>query len=236
LYENSRDITQLILLVTVIIRFDFWDGSEGTWTDAEKDAFAVAIQRECAKAWTDKWTIRTEDSAAPTNDAKSTADAARVAISIETLESDIWNKFSHNHWNIRVYKGPSPLGVYVSRSLTGAGWDGCWDNQGLKLSVPEPAAKAGINTPRQRTVHEFGHLLGLPDEYRNSDKGTDLYLGDTDSLMNWGSTIRSRHYVFFADWISRHLNTKFPNQCKPNGWKVDGKDTTNTRFTPKAKG
>ena len=55
---------------------------------------------------------------------------------------------------------------------------------------------------RQRgAIHEFGHMLGLPDEYRNS-----RHIVDPKSIMHSGEEIRDRHYGLLADWVERTLS------------------------------
>jgi len=49
------------------------------------------------------------------------------------------------------------------------------------------AVRYGFVTP----PHEFGHMIGLPDEYNAGDAN----LSDTDSMMNIGRYIRARHMV-----------------------------------------
>jgi hypothetical protein len=127
----------------------------------------------------------------------------------------------HKHWRIDVYKGKAPKkGVYVERGIYS---DGQWQLDGLQKAIP-----SGGTAPRETNVHEFGHLLGLADEYPDSDKGIRFYLNDTKSLMHLGDEVKPRHYVFFADWISRNLRKKFPGQCQPGEWKV--RDTAGGKF------
>ena len=54
---------------------------------------------------------------------------------------------------------------------------------------------------RQRgAIHEFGHMIGLPDEYQRSRHVVDL-----KSIMHSGEELRDRHYALFVDWIERTL-------------------------------
>lgn len=54
---------------------------------------------------------------------------------------------------------------------------------------------------RQRgAIHEFGHMIGLPDEYQNS-----RHIVDIKSVMHSGEEVRDRHYSLFTDWIDRTL-------------------------------
>ncbi len=53
-------------------------------------------------------------------------------------------------------------------------------------------------------VHEFGHMLGLRDEYKgNIDKEI---LEDYDSVMNSGESPRKRHFSNIQGWINEHCN------------------------------
>lgn len=63
---------------------------------------------------------------------------------------------------------------------------------------------AGINQSGVRAIpHEFGHTLLNLDEY----KAASPFLNDSDSLMNIGSHIRSRHLQL----IVHTLNQLMPN-------------------------
>lgn len=56
---------------------------------------------------------------------------------------------------------------------------------------------------RQRgAIHEFGHMIGLPDEYHGG-----RHIVDLKSIMHSGEEIRGRHYSLFTDWIERALAT-----------------------------
>lgn len=62
-----------------------------------------------------------------------------------------------------------------------------------------------INGGNQRAaIHEFGHMLGFPDEYHVSSR----YYKDIDSVMCGGEIIRPRHYSklikILDDVLKRH--------------------------------
>lgn len=71
------------------------------------------------------------------------------------------------------------------------------------------ASEGGQNVPG----HEFGHMIGLPDEYLGTsyimgyeafgEKGSDFALRasrDISSVMNVGISVRPRHYELFGIW------------------------------------
>lgn len=59
-------------------------------------------------------------------------------------------------------------------------------------------------TTQQRIAHEFGHTLGITDEYVG---WAALGLGhsDTSSIMHSGDDVRPRHYQHFADLVSNEV-------------------------------
>lgn len=55
-------------------------------------------------------------------------------------------------------------------------------------------------------VHEFGHMIGLPDEYKEANNGSP-HVHDLDSIMNRGAVIRPRHYTLLLSWAKSKLRT-----------------------------
>jgi hypothetical protein len=194
----------LVLWVTVILSFDFVDAGGGDWSASEQADFKNGIKTKCESAWSDKFKIRAMFCS---DDLPTTAS---VAITVRTDGS-----YASSHWSVTARKVASPVQNYVRDNN-----DVRFESTGLTPAVPYGGSK-----PRISLVHEFGHLLGLRDEYPGSDRGTDKYTGDADSMMNLGSEIRARHYVFFADWL-----TNLPKKtCKVQGtWFVDGPDGPRT--------
>lgn len=50
-------------------------------------------------------------------------------------------------------------------------------------------------------IHEFGHMLGLDDEYI---KGS-IWIKDKNSVMNNGEVIKGRHLTYFYIWLNKKL-------------------------------
>lgn len=50
-------------------------------------------------------------------------------------------------------------------------------------------------------VHEFGHMLGLSDEYFKSSK----FSKDYKSVMNSGEKVYSRHDMPYMKWLNAKL-------------------------------
>lgn len=70
---------------------------------------------------------------------------------------------------------------------------------------------AGASEAQKPAVHEFGHLIGLDDEYDDGTTdvrhgtlvqdalGTEVVKADTDDVMSQGNQIRPQHYVTFLE-------------------------------------
>lgn len=200
LFEERGNNRALVLLVTINMDFSFKDGDGGKWEPTDKTAFMNSVKTECENAWSNKFRIK------PQWCSEDSFSEASVVILIKAADDfSPWQ----SHWSITAPKVKDPIQCYV-RNKSDVRLEGT-ESSGLHLVVPKGGTK-----PRRSIVHEFGHMLGYRDEYPNSDRGTTAYVGDTDSMMHYGETVRDRHYVFFADWIAKKL--KEP-------WAVEGRLT-----------
>ncbi len=59
----------------------------------------------------------------------------------------------------------------------------------------------GHGSSQRGVVHEFGHMVGLPDEY----KVGHAHAADYPSVMNRGENLRARHNNSMLDWLKRKL-------------------------------
>lgn len=86
--------------------------------------------------------------------------------------------------------------------------------------------KAGVTEKQKGAVHEFGHMIGLGDEYKDSKAGIShaamvqsalgkkITEGDSDDIMSCGNSINKQHYVTFLDALNKVTamnNWKFKN-------------------------
>jgi hypothetical protein len=67
-----------------------------------------------------------------------------------------------------------------------------------------------IGSSKYTLAHEFGHVLGLYDEY---DGGffenimfwhDNRFISDTPSIMNMGSALRPRHFQHYRDRLQKN--------------------------------
>lgn len=64
--------------------------------------------------------------------------------------------------------------------------------------------------------HEFGHMLGLIDEYGSAwmNHQDVENLSDNQSVMHSGEKIRPSHYQPFVDWINKNIPEGHEAGCR----------------------
>ena len=102
--------------------------------------------------------------------------------------------FMWDHWELTVTK--IKPGDFKTSSVT----NGIWNNSTLD-SEDVVLTPKGHGKKQRGTVHEFGHMLGLADEYKDSS----AHKTDYASVMNRGEVIYPRHRKKFADWVSANV-------------------------------
>jgi hypothetical protein len=199
-----------VLVVTMIVEFDFKDGS-ATWTKKEKDDFLAKYIKDCTAGWAEKHRLTTTRPECDIND-------VGVIFDIQAKESA-----SGNQWTVTCKK-LSTHDDTNCRAGTKTKWNRA-DLDSFDLNLVTPFS-APTTFKRQSAVHEFGHMLGYQDEYPDPGGGKFLdnasHPADKDSMMYWGDTIYPRHYVLFADWLSLQWMKKDPAHCRGHDWKVNG--------------
>ncbi len=223
LYEEVGHPDRAVLVVTIILVFDFKDTTSLSWTATEKTDFMTDFTTACTKTWGEIFQLTTVN---PTPPAK----VAGVVFDIQTRDGGS----GHSHWNVLCRKVAS---LRQSKTYPGGGGtfsngEAEWDSLDLT-----PATKKGATTTQRAALHEFGHMLGYRDEYPldptaipldDPNVFTTAHSTDRDSIMFWGETLYPRHYVFFADWISSQWIKKDSKNCKGHDWKVSGTIDTTT--------
>jgi hypothetical protein len=184
-----------VLIVTAVVQLQFRNGTSQLprtrgqclrWNDAQKQAFARQFRSACYEVWNDKHRITTTSTAPVVRD-------IGVMFEIRTL-IDGWHV--SEHWEVEVERADDWVGSSVNIF---------WGNAHLdSQDVVEAQKPHG----RQRgSVHEFGHMLGLRDEYRGANNPTPHWYADHGSVMNNGEVVRDRHYAMFAAWLDEQFQT-----------------------------
>ncbi len=169
------------------IEFDFTEGPDGqTWTAAEKEQFMADYRSAVEDAWSGH-TITTDDGQEVTLD-----------INLDLSEEPggflggIRDAFdTSENWNIEVVK--IDKGGFNQSYVVPSQNTGRFDSEDVN-----PVAK-GASDPQVGAAHEFGHMIGLPDEY-NGSAGPEA-AKDTDSIMHTGMDVRERHLDIMETWV-----------------------------------
>ena len=218
LYHELGGAGRAVLEVTVICSFSFDDGTASTggaaltWTAADKTKFMDDFKDVCSKAWGEQYRIKTACTSLPFND---------VGVIITIVAKEGMGKTEHSHWNLTVKKVDAFKGSATSDPILGGMFNGKMETTSRSLM---PTDKGGPKLQRP-AVHEFGHMLGYLDEYLNAEgkpEALEDWTTDLESVMNRGDTIRDRHYVFFAYWLTNQYTVLAGLKKEKIDWKVNG--------------
>lgn len=73
-------------------------------------------------------------------------------------------------------------------------------NTGVFDSGDVKPVEKGATDPQYAAAHEFGHMIGLPDEYNG--RGGPEAQKDTNSIMHTGMDVRERHLDIVEGWVN----------------------------------
>lgn len=212
LHPELGSSERAVLVISITLQFQFEPADNGLkWFVSEQQKFADTAVSQIKSFWDEKFRITTESTAVrrPFRD-------VGVIFSIKTY-TDGW----HPDDDIEVVVKKVPEGA-GERSKVHHSVGNAWlDSEDI---VP---IDVGGSIKRPTVVHEFGHMLGLADEY---DKDPNFitkhlqnrnWLHDTDSIMNRGGRVRPRHYVPFATWLSEQFRKAAKLTASDIKYKVD---------------
>ena len=188
LVDIGANEVQLIIFMKILFTFVDGKNTDGTavrWTSDETKQFVATWQGQIATAWTAKRYAKYKD----------------IYISIHVaFDIRVGTSFARSHWQILVEKlpaGSTGKTSFVWRDQIGKKYD-------VQLDSLDDQKKAGVGDGTQTgSIHEFGHMLGLGDEY-TADAAKALR-DDKKSIMNGGSSVRPRHYASLLQWAGKKL-------------------------------
>lgn len=172
------------LIVYMRIKIIYINRTDQYWTFIDEDVFEKNFRQNINKKWGSS-NIKTLSN---TRSKKTISLDFRFSLNRN-------NTFSFNHWTINVVKLRKGEWAqsYVTRSLR----SGNFDTNDFDF------VKKSVKTHQRGIVHEFGHMLGLGDEYNSG-----VHVSDLDSIMNSGETIRQRHRAIYMQWLEKTLREK----------------------------
>ena len=212
LYPELGKSDRSVLVVKMILQFQFVDGDGGSWTSTEKDKFAHGYLDSIVAAWGERFRITTT-STVPVKHARDVGVVFNFPYYIDGIHTD-------DDFELEVKKIPAG-GFNVST---------CGYSMGNTYLDSEDvvAVDKGASMKQRGTVHEFGHMLGLRDEYTGAKVDPNPHhTGDLDSIMNSGEVVRQRHYAPFAGWLTDKFSVAARLAGSPIEYKVEGSTDMN---------
>jgi RHS repeat-associated protein len=185
LWENTAGAYSghCVLYVQMIVQFQFKDTDGAEWKDNnEKWDWLKDWKQEILDRWNGKFKFRVES-----GDNCKCPNGISVDFEIETLFE---GASVREHWEIKVKK--------IRR------------NTHRTSNVQPHLGNVNLDsedlTPSGAAAHEFGHMLGLPDEYppNNGNGGPFGKRADRIMIRNSGR-VRWQHYQPFLDWINNNV-------------------------------
>jgi hypothetical protein len=165
--------------------FEEGEGVHGetlTWVEAEKKKYVDDFLGSIWDIWNEAFTIKTDSSA-------TTIKEVKVHFHFSNMIEGTW---INDHWELEVTK----VDKWVRSEVNpGSG------NVTIDSDDPFYTFKSG----QREAAHEFGHLLGLADEYLNNEgepEENPHWIADFNSIMYLGEDIRARHFTPFAYWLT----------------------------------
>ena len=180
LYLVENPEKNLVLIIFMKIQFIFEDSGSMTWSLFDKNSFVSSF----VTAIDTKWGFNRLLKILPSGK------KVTIDFRFETI-TDSWSVTEH--WEVHVKK--IKKGTFSTSSVNPITGKVNLDSEDLT-----PVNKMGGGIQRG-IVHEFGHMLGLPDEYK---VGTP-YEKDFSSIMNGGESIKDRHDLIYMKWLDKVL-------------------------------
>jgi hypothetical protein len=165
-----------ILIVHMKLQFFFEDNKQSKWTIVEKSKFVFNWQYAVKTTWGNR-IIR------------KTVAGSRIGIDFRfTTRIGGWMM---DHWEISVRK--IPKGGFRQSSVFPIRGNVLLDSEDIVMTPKRP------NVSQRGVIHEFGHMIGLEDEYSHR------FAMDYKSVMNSGEAIRKRHDAEYILWLNKKL-------------------------------
>lgn len=173
-----------VLIIYMRIRIIFSDNAE-PWKFIDKDLFEKDFKEKINR----KWGLSKNETLLRLTGKRTISLDFRFSFSRNAAY------FQYNHWTLTVKKFNK--GVWSQSFIRPGSRTGELDSNDFDYVRKEN------NRLQRGVVHEFGHMIGLDDEYIPG-----AFVNDFDSIMNVGEVIRLRHRSEFIQWMQKVLREK----------------------------
>jgi hypothetical protein len=213
LFDISYDPKTARMEALFRISFKFLDGSaadypkakpgELKWTEAEKKSWQSKFITLVEGRWGGKFLFQCTKPGFESID-------AYVDVEVESAAKD---------WHFEASVTRIPKGEFRGSSVTTHKGKTDLNKNKVTLDSEDMTWTDKGGTEKQMgAVHEFGHMIGLGDEYADGKPGIthgslvkdalgkDIAEGDTDDVMSTGNKIRQQHYVTFLEGLKAATN------------------------------
>ena len=209
LYRERGQPHRGVLMVSMVLQFQFREAEHHTaptWTDIEKHKFALLFRDAIYRTWGDRHRLSTTS---PVPDVRDVAVLFDIRFVIKEL-------YLSDHWKVEVTRIEEDFRGSQVNILTGKVTS---DSQDLR-PVAKMSAPSGVL--QRGAVHEFGHMLGLRDEYPSARNPARTWVNDAPSVMHSGEMVRDRHYAPFAHWLTQQSQQMARLAGAPIEYRVNG--------------
>ena len=170
------------------LQFYFKDDGINRWLNNDKNTFITNWEKRVRSIW-DGHTLKVLSNGRGIN----------LKLDFEIQIDGIM----FDHWEITVRKVPagSTFRSFVRPSMK----DVTLTENDNGISVRKVRKVGGFQ--QITSAHEFGHMIGLDDEYGPLFGGAaNTHANDYNSVMNIGSKVRQRHTNELSIWLNKTLN------------------------------
>jgi hypothetical protein len=220
LYPEVGSSDRAVLVVYTTVQFIFVDGKSSsgtalTWAAGEQKPYAQKFVDTIFDVWDDRHRLK---------DTSGNAQWKDIGV---VFEVDYWvgGWVASEHWELQVVKVDGWHTSFIwPRKNTGE-----MDNLDLDMTIKVPATGTTAAIAQRPAAHEFGHCLGLKDEYVDPEgRHNPHWTTDRESILASGEKVRERHYAPFAQWVTQQFENDGSNRRllkgghKPIWYKVNG--------------
>ncbi len=208
LFDASYDANRQELLITVRCAFRFLAGQAGNfqdcdpaelaWDDDSKGNWRQGFIEVMENRWSGQHAFRCTQPG---------LEGLRASVRVDVIESD-------KDWHFRLDVTRIPKGEWTGSSVSSHPGSGVERNFATLDSEDLTQTPKGGSEGQYGGVHEFGHMIGLDDEYGTGTDvahrtlvkdalGTEISKGKSDDVMSCANRVGKQHYVTYLEALKK---------------------------------